>query len=114
MANVPPVVTPLVPLRGSALYTWTLAHGDTPVAVEIPAGRDISVYVGGTFASATVTLQGSNDGTNYLGLNDTAGSAISKSSAGLSMVKERTRYYKPAFSGGGGTEALVVSLFVTV
>lgn len=75
-------------------------------AVEMPAWSDRSVQAVGTFDSATIVLQGSNDGATWATLTDPQGNAISKTSAGLEAVSELTRYIRPSTSGGGGSQDL--------
>lgn len=99
---------------GGRLFTWTgVTNADTFEAV--PVGDLVgsaSIVFGGTFGSATVILNGSNDGTDYVPLTDQAGTAISKTAAGAAAVGEKTRYLKPSASGGGGTQSLTAQLFV--
>lgn len=89
----------------SAQIAWAdIATGDTIVAYEISgqAGLAGAVQFAGTFGGATVTLQGSNDGTNYVTLTDPTGSDISVTSAGLIEFSTACRYIKPGTSGGTG------------
>lgn len=87
----------------TAQVAWAdIATGDTMVAYEISdqAGLAGSVQFAGTFGGATVTLTGSNDGTNYVTLVDQTGSLISASSAGLVEFSTSCRYIKPGITGG--------------
>ena len=61
------------------------------------------VSITGTFGGATVTLQGSNDGTNYFTLTDQQTVAISKTAAALEQVNELPLLVKPVVTGGDGT-----------
>lgn len=65
-------------------------------------GPDRSVQVVGTFATDTVVIQGSNDGTNYATLTDPQGNAISFTATGLEQITEYTRLIRPSTSGGSG------------
>lgn len=58
----------------------------------------------GTFDSATAVLQGSNDGTNWVTLNDISGSPISLTAAGYAEFSTALRYLRPSTSGGGGSQ----------
>ena len=100
---------------GSALMAvWaSAAAADSWAAIKMPGYTARSVSAQGTFDSATVVLNGSIDGTNYTGLTDMAGVAISKTGAAVSGVSEATLYYQPAASGGGGSQALVLSMLFT-
>jgi len=92
-----------------ALLTSADAVGD---AVEMPGSSARSVQIDGTFDSATVVLQGSNDGTNWFTLTDPQGNTISKTAAALEMISELTRYIRPSTSGGGGSQSLNVRVLL--
>lgn len=80
------------------------ASSDTMEAAGLSgqAGAIASVQVAGTFGGATVTLQGSNDGLNYATLKDTAGAAISLTSAGIAEFSTAVAFIRPAYSGASG------------
>ena len=95
-------------------YLWeTLVTGSLDGApIEIPDHADMSVQVVGTFDTATLTMQGSNDGTNYLPLTDPQGNAIAMTVTGLEQILENTRYIRPLVSSVGGSTDLDVYLHV--
>lgn len=71
------------PEYGKEIYSWgPFADGDTmtPLAPNGPAVLAGAVQFSGTFGG-TVKLQGSNDGTNWVDLKDTAGNTISTAAA---------------------------------
>lgn len=85
----------------AAVYTWSaLATGDTGALLSSAAFADRSVQVGGTFGGATCTIEGSNDGVNFATLTDTAGVALTFTTAGLKQILQITRYIRPSISGG--------------
>jgi hypothetical protein len=87
----------------AAAYRWTdysTADTSTPIKVQNMQGLAGSVQVTGTFGGATITLQGSNDGTNYVTLKDSAGTAISFTAAGMAEFSTAALYLKPTSSGG--------------
>lgn len=89
----------------TASIAWAdVATGDTIVAYEISeqAGLAGAVQFAGTFGGATVTLTGSNDGTNFVTLTDQVGTDISVTVAGLIEFSTACRYIKPGISGGTG------------
>jgi len=89
----------------SAQVAWAdVATGDTIVAYEISNQHGLAgaVQFAGTFGGATVTLEGSNDGTNYATLTDPIGTDISTTSAGIYEFSTAVRYIKPGISGGSG------------
>lgn len=67
-----------------------------------------SVQVSGTFGSATVVLQGSNDGTTYATLKNTAGSDLSFTSAGYAEFSSGAAFIKPSISGGTGDSLNII------
>jgi hypothetical protein len=101
---------------GTAMQVvWAAAtESDTFAPVKMPEYGARSISIQGTFGSATVVLNGSIDGTNYSGLTNPAGVAISKTSAAVVGVFESTVYYQPAASGGTGQSLTVSMLFVGV
>jgi hypothetical protein len=87
----------------AAAYRWTdysTADTSTPIKVQNMQGLAGSVQVTGTFGSATITLQASNDGTNYVTLKDSAGTAISLTAAGMAEFSTAALYLKPTSTGG--------------
>lgn len=93
----------------SRLATWTaLANGDTGQPFSAPDyGGDATVTFEGTFGTGgSITLQGSNDGTNYYALTDPQGNAITKTAAGMETIEEAPLYMRPSVTAGDGTTAL--------
>ena len=87
----------------AAAYRWTdysTADTSTPIKVQNMQGLAGSVQVTGTFGSATSTLQASNDGTTYVTLKDSAGTAISFTAAGMAEFSTAALYLKPTSTGG--------------
>jgi hypothetical protein len=58
------------------------------------------VQVTGTFGGATITLQVSNDGTNYVTLKDSTGTDISLTAAGMREFSTAALYLKPTSTDG--------------
>ena len=71
-------------------------------------GADRTVMIIGTFDSATVVIQGSNDGTNWFTLNDLQANAISKTAAALEGIAEFPLYVRPSTTGGSGSQDIDV------
>lgn len=96
------------------VVTWTgLLNGDDGDAAQLVGFSDRSVQVIGTFgAGGSVTIEGSNNGTNWSALSDPQGGAITRTAAGIKAVSELTRYIRPRVTAGDGTTSLtVVGLF---
>jgi len=86
------------------IATWTaMGNADTGTSVAMAGASDRSIQIEGTFGSATVVVQGSNDGTNWETLHDPLGVGISKTAACLVQILELTRYIRVVTSGGTGT-----------
>jgi hypothetical protein len=75
----------------------------TPFA--IPFAAEIAFQVTGTFGAATVTLQGSNDGTNWHPLTRKGAGTnnLAFTSANLQNAWENPAYIRAISSGGTGT-----------
>lgn len=90
----------------SKLIAWTggaTADG-AGSAVELPEWSDNCVHIIGTIGGATVTIEGSNDGTNWLTLNHPGGAlSFTALTAALKQVLERPRYIRPNITGGAAT-----------
>ena len=116
MASVTPTVTRIsADGNKSWVVSWlTMANGDTGLPIELPAHSDRSVQLGGTFSTGgTVVLEGSNDGTNYITLDDFQGNALSFTSADLESVSQITRYVRPDITAGDGSTSIDVYLLLT-
>lgn len=101
MATIEP--TPSVPVSGVAVNTWTsVTESDTasPITLGGSAPALSAVQFTGTFGGATCVMQGSNDGTNWVGLNDLTGAAISLTGEGGAEFTTSFVYIRPSFSGG--------------
>ncbi|MBX9697861.1 MAG: hypothetical protein K2X74_00435 [Acetobacteraceae bacterium] len=105
----------------AVVVNWTpLANGDDgePYSRDI-GGADRSVQVAGTFgAGGTLVIEGSNDpdplAATWFTLTDPQGNALSFPAARLEQVAEYTRWLRPRVTGGDGTTALTVRMFVGV
>lgn len=94
-----------------AIYTWTgLTTSDTGAPLEAPGFTDASYQVTGTFGGATVTIEGSNDGTNYVTLTDPSATAISFTATGLSQILQIVRFIRPKVTGGSGASINVIAV----
>lgn len=94
------------------LFVWTgIPNGNTGQAIEIVDFADLTVTLEGTFSTGgSVTLEGSNNGTNYYPLTDPQGNAITKTTAGVETVTETPRFIRPSVTAGDGSTAIDVRL----
>lgn len=94
----------------AAAYRWTdysTADDSVPIKVQNMQGLAGSVQVTGTFGGATIALQVSNDGTNYVTLKDGIGNDITFSAAGMREFSTAALYLKPTSSGGTADNVIV-------
>lgn len=93
-------------------FTWgplTNANVDgAPIPPAFSDYVDRCIHILGTFDSATVVWQGSNDGTNYLTLDDAHDTALSKTAADIEQVNQSALFQKPSTSGGGASQSITV------
>ena len=82
------------------------AAGDAGGAWAFPEWADASVQVSGTISGSTVTIDGSNDGTNWATLFSAQAAALSFTSltpTPLKQIVERPLYIRPNITGGTGS-----------
>ena len=110
MATIALTSTDRNTVNGAILLTWeALGNADSGAGYALPFAADITVQAIGTFGSATVKLQGSNDGTNWFDLTKKGGtSALSFTSAGGATANENPAFIRPSTSGGTGTDVDVI------
>lgn len=98
--------------RSTVLWTWTITTANTDgVAVEYSEYADKTWQAVGTWGGATLTLQGSNDGTNWFSLTNAAGGTAATFTAdGGKAVIETPRYVRPSLTVVGVGASVVVTL----
>ena len=85
-------------------YLWQgLGDDDQGLPIVVSERPDGSIQVTGTFAGATASLQGSNDGMTWVTLTDDQGNAIDLTAADLKAFVERTWKVRLITAGGAGT-----------
>lgn len=109
MANIA-ISTDRNTLNGAILMTWaSMGDSDTGAAFAVPFAAELTAQASGTFAGATVKLQGSNDGVNWFDLTKKGGtSTFSLAAAGGGAANEVPAYIRPFTTGGSGTAVTVV------
>ena len=97
-------------VAGVVLYKWeALGNADDGAPVSVGYAADITVQAIGTFGSATVRLQGSNDGTNWHNMTQKGGTtALGFTAAGVHSINEMPAYIRPHTTGGTGTDVDVI------
>lgn len=96
-------------VAGAIIATWTaMGIADTGDAMAVPFAAELTFQVAGTFGSATVVLEGSNDGVNWVTLGAVVGTNCSLTAAGIRKAAENPAYIRPKTSGGTGTSVNVI------
>jgi hypothetical protein len=117
MTTVTPTIKEL-PTTSQGFKCWqvqwpAMANGQTGVPVDLVEFSDRSVQVEGTFGSGgSVSIQGSNDLTNWETLRDPSSTALTFTTAGLHGILELTGQIRPNVTAGDGTTALTVTVVV--
>ena len=109
--NQPTAATNAYGDDGSVLLaTWSGgAATDQGVGLGFVQWADACVQATGTIGTSTLTIEGSNDGTNWATLNSAQGTALSFTSlVGLvKQIVERPLYIRPALSAGTASGIVV-------
>lgn len=96
----------------SCMASWSgLLNGDTGEPVELIDYADKTATITGTFGTGgSITIQGSNDGTNWFAMTDAQTSAVTKTAAAMEQLIENPRYVRPNVTAGDGTTSLAVQI----
>lgn len=91
---------------------WTgLLNGDDGNPESPGRLSDRSIQVSGTFgAGGSVSIQGSNDGINWVILRAPDSTPLTFTAADLKEILENTQYVRPVVTAGDGTTSLTVNL----
>lgn len=94
------------------LFTWNLTTANADGApVEWTQWADRCFQAAGTWGAATLTIQGSNDGTNWFTLSNAAGAtAATFSGDGGKTIIELPRYVRPNLTTPGTGATVTVTL----
>ena len=93
-------------IKWEALVTGSLDG----IKVSVAKWADKTVQAIGTFDTATITMQGSNDGTNWFTLTDFSGTDVAFTAAGGAAIAEAPFYIRPLVSSVGGSTDIDVLL----
>ncbi len=102
--------------NGSYHIIWeALDSDDSGLPVTMTDYADRSVQVIGNFSgSASVTIQGSNDGgTTYATLTDPLGVDLTFTAAGLKGISAACRQIRPLVTAGDGSTDLDIHMVIT-
>ncbi|MEM9107583.1 MAG: hypothetical protein AAGC96_18200 [Pseudomonadota bacterium] len=84
---------------------WTLENGTPGAATQLHPNQSLaaSMQATGNFGGGTLTVEVSNDGTNFFPLSTLEGSpAPTLTSDGLVEMSTGARYIRPSLAGGSG------------
>lgn len=97
-------------VNGITLLTWeALGNADVGAPIALPYASEVTAQVIGSFSSATVKLQGSNNGADWFDLTRKGGtSALSFTAAGGGTSNEMPAFIRPSTSGGSSTDVDVI------
>jgi hypothetical protein len=105
MATVPAQTTN--PAPEVIALTWSgMANGDVGGQASAPQFADKSVQASGTFTA--LTIEGSNDGTNWATLHDNTGAALTFTGPGIKVVLENTLFMRPNTITAGAADVKVI------
>lgn len=113
MATVTPTLAKVGDQDDSAvLFTWALTTANTDGSpLEWTQWADRCFQAVGTWGGATLTIQGSNDGTNWFSLSNAAGAAAATFTAdGGKSIIELPRYVRPNLTTPGAGATVAVTL----
>jgi hypothetical protein len=85
-----------------------MGNADTGTDVQMIPWADRTVTITGTFGGATIVIEGSENGTDYVTLSDNLGNALSLTAAASKLIAQNPKFVRPRTSGGTGTVLLVV------
>lgn len=99
------------PVGSAKVVTWfEVATGETAPTYTLQGTSGLlgSVQMAGTWGGATIVLQGSNDGINWVTLKDPSGTDISLTANGAFEFGTAMLYMRPSPSGGSGDDVDVI------
>lgn len=112
MATITPAIDRTIAKIPRVIWE-TITSADTPDALPISEqwGLAASVQIVGTFGGATVTMEHSNDGTNWVTAKDLQGTNISLNATGMAEFSLSSAYIRPLVSGGAAYDIDVIVVF---
>jgi hypothetical protein len=97
---------------GAIIVTWSLANADTGTPYQLSSSSDLTCHTFGTFGGATITWQGSSDGTNWHAMTQKSGTSnMAYTTAANHSANEMPPFVRPISAGGTGT-AITASLCI--
>lgn len=92
------------------LVSWALTTANNDGApTENPTFSDRTFVATGTFGGATLTIEGSNDGANWVALKDVNGSAATLTANGFMHIQAAPLFMRPRLTVVGSGASIAVS-----
>lgn len=85
-------------------------EGDVGAAFDAAGFASVAVQATGTFDTSQLTVQVSNDGTNWATGRDKKGNSAILTAAGLVTLGDLARYVRPS-AAGGATTSITCALY---
>jgi hypothetical protein len=73
-----------------------------PDSLDVPEWADRCIQAAGTFNGASLVIEGSNNGTDWLPLSDQQGEPLIKTQPFLEQITEVPRFIRPRVTSGSG------------
>jgi hypothetical protein len=104
-------VSTRIRLNGYTMFVeWdALGSTDTAEVVEYSDWPDKTIHATGTWGGATMTVEGSNDNSDWVTLTNIHGTSLSVTDDCCHAIAENTRYLRLSTTGGDTTTAVTVS-----
>lgn len=99
--------------KGCWIAQWaSILNGETGDRADIPLlNATRSVQVAGTLGiGGSVSIEGSNDGTNYVTLTDSTGVALTFTAVGIKDILQNVRFLRPHVTAGDGATNFLVTI----
>jgi len=111
MATVTPTKTVVGGNGYAAQFDWALTTANNDgSALQHPEYPDrVFSVAGGTWGGATLTIEGSSDGTTYVALEDVNGNAATLSGDGVIHVQACPQFVRPRLTTVGAGAAVPVA-----
>lgn len=100
----------VAPFRGGHLVKWSaIPNGQQGSGWSVGPFQALTAQLLGTLgAGGSVTIEGSNDGTNWAACHNPGGTAATLTALGLVTIMEIPLFLRPNVTAGDGTTALTV------
>lgn len=111
MATVNPTITKPNDRDDLVLASWAITTANLDgLKVEFGQWADRCFTASGTWGGATLAIQGSNDGTNWMTLNIASSGTATASADKAMQIVETPRYVRPYLTTAGSGAVITVMM----